>query len=292
VHSAHSNKSIKSQAGAPGGELFVVATPIGNLGDITLRALETLKSADLIACEDTRTSGVLMQHYGIPTKLIAYHQHNEAQATARLVGQLKEGKKIALISDAGTPLLSDPGARLVAAAIEAGIRVTPLPGASALLAAISIAGLPAERFFYAGFLPGKAGERRQLLETAGTLPVTLVFYEAPHRLAATLRLLEQALGDRPAAIARELTKLHEECRRGTLSELAAHYEATPPRGECVILVGGAEETAMGDAEIDAALRQQLAGQTLREAVDEVTRLARRPRREIYALALALKKEGA
>lgn len=272
----------------PRGELFLVATPIGNLGDITLRALETLKSVDRIACEDTRVSGGLLHHYGIKLPLSSYHSHNEAEATAELLAALQRGDRIALISDAGTPLLSDPGARLVSAAIAEGIRVTPIPGASALLAAVTIAGLPTTQFFYAGFLPAKATARRNMLATLVAIPATLVFYEAPHRLTDTLADLEAAFGDRPAAVARELTKLYEECRRAPLSALNAHYTATPPKGECVILVGGAVVTAMDDATIDAALRDALRTQRLKEAVADVARDAGRPKSEIYARALTLK----
>lgn len=270
------------------GELFIVATPIGNLGDITLRALEVLKSVDRIACEDTRTSGVLLQHYGIRTPLTAYHHHNEAAASAQLVAALQAGERIALVSDAGTPLLSDPGARLVSAAIKAGVRVTPLPGASALLAALSIAGLPAEAFFYAGFLSSKTGERAERIAGLAHLPATLVLYEAPHRLGETLAALHDALGPRPAAVARELTKLHEECVRGTLPELLAHFTAHAPRGECVILVGGAQAGTMDDAAIDAALRDALGRARMKEAVAEVATLSGRAKSAIYARALALK----
>lgn len=275
------------------GELFLVATPIGNLGDITLRALETLKSVDRIACEDTRTSGVLLHHYGIKVPMQSYHTHNEAAATEQLLSALQEGARIALISDAGTPLLSDPGARLVEAAIAAGIRVTPIPGASALLSAITISGLSATEFFYGGFLPSKSSARRTALERLRTIPATLVFYEAPHRLIEALESLQEIFGDRPAAVARELTKLHEECRRGPLSQLIAHYTTTPPRGECVILVTGAEPpAAMDDASLDAALREALKTKRLKEAVADIAKIADRPKSDVYARALALKGDDA
>ncbi len=287
---AHSKKHKESQARAiySTGELFIVATPIGNLGDITLRALEVLKSVDCIACEDTRTSGVLLQHYGITTKRVSYHSHNEAEMSETLLAQLHEGKRIALISDAGTPLLSDPGARLVTQAIEAGVRVTPVPGASALLSALVGGGIASDQFYFGGFLPGKAREREERLAYLRTLPVSLVFYEAPHRLAETLAFLHTALGNRRATLARELTKLHEEYIRGSLIELAARYAANPPKGECVIVVEGAKAVAVSDAEIDTALRAQLKTGSLREAVDEVTAHSKRPRSEVYARALALK----
>jgi 16S rRNA (cytidine1402-2'-O)-methyltransferase len=274
------------------GELFLVATPIGNLKDITLRALEVLKAVDAIACEDTRTSSVLLRHYGIRAPLSSYHTHNEAEATETLVAELVSGKRIALISDAGTPLLSDPGARLVAAAVRAGIRITPIPGASALLAAVTIAALPAEQFFYAGFLPPKAGARREALTRYRDIPATLVFYEAPHRLVAALEALAEAFGPRPASVARELTKLHEECRRGTLDELAAYYEAHLPRGECVILVHGADPArAMDDDGLDAMLREALATLRVKDAVAQVAKHAGRAKSDIYARALALKGEA-
>lgn len=277
---------------ARAGELFVVATPIGNLGDITLRALEILKSVDRIACEDTRTSGVLLKHYGITTRLSAYHDHNEAKASETLVAAMLGGERVALISDAGTPLLSDPGSRLVNASIAAGIRVTPLPGASALLGALSISGLPAEEFYYAGFLPSKAGARRDKIAALAHLPVTLVCYEAPHRLLETLEALHTQLGPRPAAVARELTKLHEECVRGTLAQLQQHFTTHAPRGECVVVVGGASAIAMDDAAIDAALRAALARLRMKDAVSEVATLTGRAKSDIYARALALKSDHA
>ncbi|MES2984245.1 MAG: 16S rRNA (cytidine(1402)-2'-O)-methyltransferase [Pseudomonadota bacterium] len=274
------------------GELFLVATPIGHLKDITLRALEVLQSVDRIACEDTRTSGVLLKHYGIKVPLTAYHTHNEAQSADHLVAQLVAGARIALISDAGTPLLSDPGARLVEAAVAAGIRVTPIPGASALLSAITIAGLPAGQFFYAGFLPTKTGARAAALTQLITIPATLVFYEAPHRLVATLNHLAEIYGPRDAAVARELTKMHEECIRAPLPELAAHYEAKPPKGECVIVVAGAPAAAaMDDAAIDAALQIALRTLHVNDAAAMVAKDSGRAKRDVYARALALKEKA-
>jgi len=284
-----SNKPDKSQDVSRLGELLLVATPIGNLGDITLRALETLKSVQLIACEDTRTTAKLLTHYGIHTRTVSYHDHNEASASAPLVARMQAGERIALVSDAGTPLLSDPGARLVAAAIEAGIRITPLPGASALLAALTMAGLPAEQFYYAGFLPIKTKAQQAVLHPLRTLQSTLVFYEAPHRLVDTLAALQETFGDRPCAVARELTKLYEECQRGTLSQVHAHYVAHPPRGECVILLHGAAPLeAMDDAAIDAALLDALSRGSVKQAVEEVTSASGWPKREVYQRALQLK----
>lgn len=284
-----SNNRIKSQAAAKAGQLMLVATPIGNLGDITLRALEALKSADLIACEDTRTTAKLLNHYGITTRTLAYHEHNEAAATHQLLEKLLAGSIIALVSDAGTPLLSDPGARLVAAAIDAGVNVTPFPGASALLAALTMAGMPSDQFYFAGFLPQKTKPRDALLASVKNLPATLVFYEAPHRLVETLEHLHQSLGDRQAAVARELTKLYEECRRHSMSGLIAHYSATPPKGECVILVhGAAAQAEMDDTAIDAALRDAMGRLSVKEAVAEVTAASGRSKSIIYARALELK----
>jgi len=283
------HNKLTNKIQSSGGELFLVATPIGNLKDITHRALEVLAHVDRIACEDTRTSKKLLNHYGIKTPLMAYHTHNEAAAAESLVRDLSAGQRIALISDAGTPLLSDPGARLVAAAVEAGIRVTPIPGASALLSAITISGLPTGQFFYAGFLPTKTGERTTMLKQLATIPATLVFYEAPHRLVATLEHLENILGNRPAAVARELTKLHEECARGALSELRNYYEQNSPRGECVIVVDGAPpQAAMDDDALDASLATALKTMRVKEAVAAVAEQSGRSKSDVYARALAVK----
>lgn len=287
-----SKSTEKSEPNTKIGELFLVATPIGHLKDITLRALETLKLVDVVACEDTRVSGGLLKHYGITTKMIAYHSHNEAESAEKLVEHLLRGASIALISDAGTPLLSDPGARLVRVAIAAGVRVTPIPGASALLSAISIAGLPAEQFYYAGFMPSKITARKTALTALLPIPATLVFYEAPHRLLNTLVDLYSVFGKREAAVARELTKLHEECVRGTLPEIIVHFKAHTPRGECVIVVHGAAPTSgMDDAQLDAALIAAMANTSLKQAVAEVAAYAGRAKSDVYARALALKGDA-
>ena len=221
---------------APG--LYVVATPIGNLGDVTLRALAILAAADAILAEDTRVSRTLLARYGIETPLSPYHEHNAAEARPRALRRIAEGQALALISDAGTPLVSDPGYKLVGEALAAGLAVTAAPGASAALAALCVAGLPTDRFFFEGFLPPKSAARRERINALARVPGTLVFYEAPSRLAETLADLATELGSRPAAVARELTKLHEEVRRGTLDALAAHYcAAGAPRGEIVVVVG-------------------------------------------------------
>jgi 16S rRNA (cytidine1402-2'-O)-methyltransferase len=218
------------------GTLYLVATPIGNLSDITHRALEVLRDVDLIACEDTRHTHKLLSHYGITTKTISYHQHNEQQRTAQLIDQLQQGHNIAIVSDAGTPSISDPGFRLVRAAIENEVTVVPVPGPSALISALIAAGLPTDEFFFAGFLPARSNARRARLSELQSVPGTLIFYEAPHRLASTLKDAYEILGERDAVVARELTKVHEEIRRGRLSELSNHYESAEPRGEIVVLI--------------------------------------------------------
>jgi 16S rRNA (cytidine1402-2'-O)-methyltransferase len=218
------------------GTLYLVATPIGNLADITHRALQVLRDVDLIACEDTRHTHKLLQHYGIDTKTISYHEHNEQQRARELIEQLQQGKNVAVVSDAGTPSISDPGFRLVRSAIEHDIRIVPLPGPSALVASLVAAGLPTDEFFFGGFLPARSGARRGRVEEMRSIPATLIFYEAPHRLAASLRDAYEILGEREAVVARELTKLHEEIRRGRLSELAEHYSTVEPRGEIVLLI--------------------------------------------------------
>jgi 16S rRNA (cytidine1402-2'-O)-methyltransferase len=219
------------------GTLYLVATPIGNLADITHRALQILKDVDLIACEDTRHTRKLLQHYGIDTKTISYHEHNEQQRASELIGLLKQGNDIAVVSDAGTPSISDPGFRLVRAAIENEVPVVPAPGPSALISALIVAGLPTDEFFFAGFLPSRSNARRSRLNELRAVPGTLIFYEAPHRLATTLTDVFEILGEREAVVARELTKMHEEIRRGRLSELAAHYASEEnARGEIVVLI--------------------------------------------------------
>ena len=219
------------------GTLYLVATPIGHLADITHRALQVLNDVDLIACEDTRHTHKLLNHYGITTKTISYHEHNEQQRATELIDRLKQGTNIAVVSDAGTPSISDPGFRLVRAAIENDIPIVPIPGPSALITALIAAGLPTDEFFFAGFLPARANARRTRLSEVQSVPGTLIFYEAPHRLAETLKDAYEILGEREAVVARELTKLHEEIRRGRLSELTADYaDRTDIRGEIVLLI--------------------------------------------------------
>lgn len=220
--------------------LFLVATPIGNLGDITLRALEALKDADVIACEDTRHSLHLLRHYQIEKPLVSYHEHNEARRTAELIEQIAAGKKVAIITDAGMPGISDPGHRLLRACQQRGLPYTILPGASALLTGLIGSGFPAEQFFWAGFLPVKSGGRERDLKAAAEREETTVFFESPHRILKTLTAAVPIMGDRQLCVAREMTKTFEEFRRGTAAELLAHYTAQPARGEIVLLVEGRE----------------------------------------------------
>jgi len=237
-----------------GGILVVCATPIGNLGDVTLRVLDALRTADVIAAEDTRVTRKLLARYEIHAPLEAYHAHNQAEKTPQLVKRIEHGARIALVSDAGTPGISDPGAALVDACLEAGLRVEVLPGASAILTALVASGLPTHAFYFGGFLPRKAGERSRALESLGALDATLVFYESPGRTAATLAALAEALPGRQAAVARELTKLHEEWFRGTLAVAVAHFGERPPRGEVSVVVGPAEERAPDAAGLESEAR--------------------------------------
>ncbi|MFO1184690.1 MAG: 16S rRNA (cytidine(1402)-2'-O)-methyltransferase [Bauldia sp.] len=277
--------------------LYVVATPIGNLGDVTLRALQTLAAADLVACEDTRVTRRLTERYAIETPLLAYHAHNEARQAERILGLLAEGKAVALVSDAGTPLVSDPGERLVAAAVAAGHPVFAVPGASALTAALSISGLATAAVHFDGFLPQKAEARRRRLRDLAAHEATLVFYEAPHRLAESLADMAAELGaDRPAAVARELTKLHETVLRDGLAALAARFAAEGAvKGEIVVLVGPPPPAGEPDgAEIDRRLAELLADHSVSAAAALAAEEMGLPRRRLYARALALKggRDGA
>ena len=275
---------------APG--LHIVATPIGNLRDITLRALDTLRAVDLIACEDTRVFAKLASHHGIAAPTVAYSDATQDANERRVLRALDEGKRVALVSDAGMPLISDPGYRLVRAAVAAGHAVTALPGPSAVPMALALSGLPTERFLFSGFLPAKAGERRRMIGEAAQIPATLVFFEAPHRLAASLADLAELLGDRPAAVARELTKLCEEVRRDSLSELAAHYARAEVKGEIVLVIGPPGERAEPEAgALDAALREAMAGASVKDAAAEIAARFGLRRREVYARALELKRQG-
>lgn len=274
--------------------LYIVSTPIGNLGDITLRALETLTAADVLACEDTRVTRVLLDRYGIRRRAFAYHEHNEAEATPRLVEAIAEGQSVALVSDAGTPLISDPGFRLVGAVASAGLPVIPVPGASALLSALAVSGLPTDAFFFAGFLSPKGGARNTRLAALATIPGTLVFYESPRRLAVSLASMAEALGaDRPATVSRELTKAYEEIRRGTLGDLAAHYEAADtPKGEVVVAVGPPGAPPAPDIEdVDALLRGLAAELPAAKAAGEAARRTGLAKPDLYKRLLELKERG-
>ena len=277
---------------APG--LHVVATPLGNLRDITLRALSTLAAADAVIAEDTRVSRHLMAHYGIATPLIAYHEHNAEAMRPQLIARLKKGERLALISDAGTPLVSDPGFKLVGEALAEGIPVTSAPGPSAVLAALVVAGLPTDRFFFEGFLPAKSGARRARIAELAAIPGTLVFFESPRRLAETLADLAAVLGPREAAVARELTKHFESVRRGALGALAADYEREgAPKGEIVLLVAPPGEAAPafdGNA-LDDKIRAALDKFSLKDAASVVAAETGQPRRKVYARALELSSEG-
>jgi 16S rRNA (cytidine1402-2'-O)-methyltransferase len=274
---------------APPG-LHVVATPIGNLGDITIRALETLAGVNLILAEDTRHSRHLLDHYGVTTHLAAYHEHNAERVRPEILARLAAGEALALISDAGTPLISDPGYKLVVEAAQAGITVYPLPGASALLAALVAAGLPTDRFLFEGFLPPKSEARRARLNALAAIEASLVFYEAPQRLGASLADMATELGARPAAVARELTKLHETVHRAPLDELAAHYANAETKGEIVIVVGPPPELAPADEDtVERELEALLAEHTTKDAAAIVAARHRLPRRETYARALKLSR---
>ncbi|HEX5705474.1 MAG TPA: 16S rRNA (cytidine(1402)-2'-O)-methyltransferase [Pyrinomonadaceae bacterium] len=279
------------------GELFIVATPIGNLEDITQRALRLLREVDLIACEDTRHTLKLLSHFGIARKTISYHEHNERERAAELCALLESGKNIALVSDAGTPLINDPGYRIVAAAIERGIRVIPVPGAVALIAALAASGLPTDEFFFGGFLPARANPRRARLEELRAVRATLAFYEAPHRIAAALKDAAEALGNRRAVVARELTKLHEEFVRGTLNELVEQFSKVgTARGEMVLLISGeAVESSPANTEqtttervIERVQELEREGLNSKEALKSAARELGIKRAEAYRIMTAQK----
>ncbi len=270
---------------APG--LYIVATPIGNADDISLRALAVLRAADLVAAEDTRVTAKLFARHGIAARLTAYHDHNAERVRPAILAKLAAGAVVALVSDAGTPLISDPGYKLVQAAVAAGSAVTALPGPSAVLTALVLSGLPPDRFLFAGFLDARTERRRRALAELAPVPASLVFFESAQRLAASLADMRDQLGARDAAVGRELTKRFEEMRRGTLSDLAAHYQAAgPPKGEVVVVVGPPRDD-VEPVSVDALLRDALAHQSLRDAADAVAKASGRPRREVYARALAL-----
>ena len=263
--------------------LYVVATPIGNLEDITYRAVRVLREVELIACEDTRQTHKLLEHYGIQKPTISYHEHNEAERSADLVARLLNGTTIALVSDAGMPLVSDPGYRLVHAAVENGIPVQPIPGPSATLTALAASGLPTDSFRFGGFLPHKPGQRAKLLESLAGEQATLIFYEAPHRVLEALQAIETVLGPRPVVVARELTKIHEEFLRGTAAEIRAQLESRDAiKGEMTLLIGKAtapppDDTPLQEA-VDALVR---AGTPKMDAIKQVARRRGLSKREVY-----------
>lgn len=275
------------------GILYIVATPIGNLSDITFRALEILKSVALIACEDTRVTGKLLTHYEIHTPRMAYHEHNAEESGAELLKHLLQGEDVALVSDSGTPLISDPGQRLVRSCLDAGIKVVPIPGASSVIAALSVSGMPTEKFLFAGFLPHKQGARREALQELAYIPATLVFFESAPRLAASLKDMLDIFGNREAVVARELTKIYEESRRESLATLASYYaEYGQPRGEIVIIV--APPTAVEEVEdgqnLDEALLSASSNTTsLRDAVDAAAAATGLPRKVVYKRAIEILK---
>lgn len=287
AHPISENGASQSTKTLEGG-LYVVATPIGNLRDITLRALDVLSSADIILAEDTRQTRKLLDAYDIKTPLSAYHDHNAAKRIPALLEKLQGGAVIALVSDAGTPLVSDPGFKLARDAADAGLRVVPLPGASAVLAALVTAGLPSDAFTFAGFLPAKSSARKTELTNLSAVPGTLILFESPGRLLGSLTDMLDVLGDRPAAIARELTKHYEETRRGRLSELIEGAKAEPPRGEIVVLIGASEDSGVwSEAEIDAALIEAAPSQGVGRASTAIAQMSGWKKRDVYQRALTL-----
>ncbi len=287
---------LAAQGEIPAG-LSLVATPIGHLGDLSARALAVLGGVDAVLCEDTRVTGQMLARYGLSAALLPLHDHNEAAMVPRVIERLRAGERLALASDAGTPLVSDPGYRLVRAVIEAGLPLTAIPGPNAAVTALTLSGLPPQPFLFLGFLPPKAGPRAAAIgklraaERAG-LSATLVLHEAPHRLAETLAALAEGFSaDRPAAVARELTKRFEEVRRGTLASLAAHYRTHQALGEICIVIGPAPEEATGEAELDAQLRAAMEGASLRDAAALVAAATGLPRKQVYARALELSRSG-
>ena len=283
-------KSKNEQSAAAG--LYVVATPIGNARDVTLRGLDVLKACDLIAAEDTRVTAKLLAMYGISRPLTAYNDYNADKERPRLLARLREGARIALVSDAGTPLISDPGYKLVTEAIAEGLPLHTVPGASSVLAALTVAGLPTNRFFFAGFLPSKSSGRQRALERLKGFDSTLVLFEAPQRLAESLADMRDVLGMRDAAVARELTKFHEEVRRDDLVSLAAHYaSAGAPKGEIVIVLGPPSETERDSAKVNSLLEKALRFMPLRSAVDLVGEALELPRSQVYDQALVIKSKN-
>lgn len=280
---------VSAPRAAPG--LYLVATPIGNLGDITLRALETLAGVDIIACEDTRITRRLLERFSISATLKQYHEHNAEQARPKILEALANGSSIALVSDAGTPLISDPGFKLVREVTAAGFPVIALPGPSSVLTALSVAALPTDRFFFEGFLPSKQTARRSRIAELARIDATLVMFESGARVQDSLQDLASIMGERDAAICREMTKLHEEVRRATLPELAAISDTLETRGEFVLVIGPpAADAGMDDDTLDNLLRNALASGSVKDAVAQAVDASGRPKREVYARALEMSKE--
>ena len=276
----------------PPAGLYLVATPIGNLGDITLRALETLAGVDAIACEDTRITRRLTERYGMSVQLHQYHEHNAEQARPKILQRLSEGASIALVSDAGTPLSSDPGFKLVREVCASGHHVIALPGPSSVLAALAVAALPTDRFYFEGFLPSKQVARRTRLTELSRIDATLVMFESGNRIAETLRDLALAMGTRDASICRELTKLHEQVSRGVIADLARDADDLETRGEFVVVIAPpAADAVMASSDLDDLLRNAMKDFSVKDAVAQAVELSGRPRREVYARALELAKEG-
>ncbi len=275
------------------GRFTIVGTPIGNLGDLSPRALKALHAADMIYCEDTRVTGKLCAHFGIKTPCRAYHEHNAEALRPRIIEALEQGQSIALVSDAGMPLISDPGYKLVQAVIEQGLEPQVAPGPTAATTALVLAGLPSDRFFFAGFLPPKSGARRKALSELAQIPASLIFYEGPSRLAAMLADASEALGDRSAAVCRELTKLYEESRRGTLSQLAQHYQLQgAPKGEIVVVIAPpAPAEAPSEGDLDAMLEDAMRENSLKDAVAYVTNISGTKKKLVYERALKLKEQS-
>lgn len=283
-------KSKTSQTLHPPG-LYIVATPIGNLKDITFRAIELLQAADLILCEDTRVTAKLLSHYGITAPTLSYNDHNGQERRPKIFAALEAGQCVALVSDAGTPLVSDPGYKLAKEALERGIHVTTMPGASSVLAALCLSGLPSDRFFFAGFLPAKQEACKKELRVLSAIPSTLVFFESARRLVETLEIMRETLGDRNAAVVREITKLYEESRRAPLQELLTHYKETgEPKGEVVIVVGPPLAAETDTADMEQKLALLLQSHSVKEAAAILAEQTGLPRKEIYSLALKLAKE--
>lgn len=286
-------EASKPQASTLPAGLYVVATPIGNMGDITRRACQVLENASVVACEDTRVTGALLRRLGLKTPMLPYHEHNAERMRPQVLSRIASGEAVALVSDAGTPLVSDPGFKLVREARDQGLTVVPVPGASALLTALMVSGLPTDRFLFAGFPPSKDKARRDFLQSLLTVPATLVLYESVHRLPESLATMAEVFGGREAAVCRELTKLYEEVRRAPLPELAAHYAVTgAPKGEAVVVIEPppvVEETAES-LDLDGLLRSALVRLSVRDATAEVVAVTGLKKRDVYARALEIERE--